>query len=189
MSTTSVAFAGCARRPSTSTSVRFEPMPRRFTLAMPGVERAEPPAAVIELRASRARTAACRFSTLSMLIVLEFSSLCASTVTIGLGRRVACVRCATCDEDLLGGSCRLRLHRLRGHERRNRRRKHGELLSVRRPQLGGPAWFSPGKFSLAKIAFSTASATKQACCRKDFRCTPVTRPLSFRERVDNRDSA
>jgi hypothetical protein len=36
-STTSDAFAGCARRPSTSTSVRFGPMPRRFTLAMPSV--------------------------------------------------------------------------------------------------------------------------------------------------------
>ena len=36
-STISAAFTGCARRPSMSTSVRFVPMPRRLTLAMPGV--------------------------------------------------------------------------------------------------------------------------------------------------------
>ena len=35
MSTISAAFAGCARRPSTSTSVRFGPIPRKFRLPMP----------------------------------------------------------------------------------------------------------------------------------------------------------
>ncbi len=35
MSMISAAFAGCARRPSISTRVRFGPMPRRFTLPIP----------------------------------------------------------------------------------------------------------------------------------------------------------
>ena len=83
-STISEAFTGCARRPSTSTSVRFAPMPRRFTLATPGVT---------GHRTLRSGESNCVlsgtncgiwFSTLSMLIVLEFSSRCVSTVTIGL---------------------------------------------------------------------------------------------------------
>jgi hypothetical protein len=36
-STTSAAFAGCARRPFTSTRLRFGPRPRRLRTEMPGV--------------------------------------------------------------------------------------------------------------------------------------------------------
>ena len=38
-STTMLAFAGCVRRPSSSTSVRFAPRPRRFAVAIPGLWR------------------------------------------------------------------------------------------------------------------------------------------------------
>ena len=49
-STISAAFAGCARRPSTSTSVRFAPMPRRLTLRDTGRHRTRRYADRVELR-------------------------------------------------------------------------------------------------------------------------------------------
>ena len=82
-STTSEAFAGCARRPSTSTSVRFAPIPRRFTLAIPSV--AAPDAVLPESNCVPSGTnCGIWFSTLSIPIVLEFSSRSLSIVTIGL---------------------------------------------------------------------------------------------------------
>ncbi len=82
-STISAAFAGCARRPSTSTSVRFAPIPRRFTLAIPSD--AVGPLACPESNCVPSGTnCGIWFSTLSMLSVLEFSSRSVSIVTIGL---------------------------------------------------------------------------------------------------------
>ena len=86
-STTSCALTGCARRPLTSTSVRFAPRPRRSSVAAPGAS-AAPVKAVPALELSEEEPAGVNcgrsLRAPSTLTSERFSKFSWPTVTIGL---------------------------------------------------------------------------------------------------------
>ncbi len=84
MSITSVELIGCARRPSTSTSVRFAASPRRLSVAVPGVLVAVGKMLFVRYCVFAGTNCGSWLSTASTPRVLVSSNAAGSTVKIGL---------------------------------------------------------------------------------------------------------